>query len=340
MDDRTQEGTFLTSDRLTIAYKSYGSPATAKDCETRAFIAVHGWLDNANSFDLIAPQLSRDLACYIVCIDLTGHGRSDTLPRGSQFYHWDFAAVILDLLEHFKWPICNLISHSMGGHISYMFAGAFPDRVKKLVVIESIGHINRFEDDSQALAGYLTKRRLANLFENKAEMEGTLGPHSGKAIYPSAEDAAKARMQGVTTVSFAAAMLLCERGLVKVESNQGCGYTWTTDKRLFIRNFIRWDHQGFSNIMRAITCDILLIIGNESTLLGTDARTRHPIINERLECLRTRKVGKTEIRKLPGGHHPHLESETVGAALTAILEFLGCENVDGRESLVEDYNAN
>ena len=47
------------------------------------WLALHGWLDNAGSFDTLAPQLVA--ACprhALLCLDYPGHGRSSHLPPG------------------------------------------------------------------------------------------------------------------------------------------------------------------------------------------------------------------------------------------------------------------
>lgn len=45
-------------------------------------LAVHGYLDNSNSFKPLAQYLCRD-EYYIISIDLPGHGFSSKLPSGT-----------------------------------------------------------------------------------------------------------------------------------------------------------------------------------------------------------------------------------------------------------------
>lgn len=57
-------------------------------------IAIHGWQDNAGTFDKLAPVL-RDSGFAVFAIDLPGHGLSSHMPLG-QFYYllWDGVQII------------------------------------------------------------------------------------------------------------------------------------------------------------------------------------------------------------------------------------------------------
>ena len=69
-----------------IAGKQWTSESFDKHRDTH-WIVLHGWLDNAGSFDGLAPLLTS--ACprhSLLCLDYPGHGLSSHLPRG-QMYH-------------------------------------------------------------------------------------------------------------------------------------------------------------------------------------------------------------------------------------------------------------
>lgn len=65
-------------------------------------LALHGWQDNAGSFDSLAPLLSPNLP--ILSIDLPGHGYSSHMPLG-QFYYifWDGVIILRRIVKHYKW---------------------------------------------------------------------------------------------------------------------------------------------------------------------------------------------------------------------------------------------
>ena len=95
-------------------------------------LALHGLASSGHWYDLVAPLL-RD-RFRIIAPDQRGHGQTTNAPSG---YDWrslsDDLAALLDLLEV---PEANVIGHSWGGHTSSNFAANYPDRVKRLVMID------------------------------------------------------------------------------------------------------------------------------------------------------------------------------------------------------------
>jgi len=63
---------------LRLAAQVWGDPLLPR------LLALHGWLDNAASFDRLAPLLCEHF--HIVALDLPGHGRSGHRPPGT-WYH-------------------------------------------------------------------------------------------------------------------------------------------------------------------------------------------------------------------------------------------------------------
>jgi hypothetical protein len=123
--------------------------------------------------------------------------------------------VLLDVSEHFHWKGFTILAHSMGGHISYIFAGSFPHIPSRLLIIESVGLINKLisNSDSAAMTSFLLKKRHMNL----QEASQSHSKISGKPLYKSFEEAVSLRAnKGVTKLSEEAAKVLCLRGLEAV----------------------------------------------------------------------------------------------------------------------------
>lgn len=82
----------------------------------KPIIALHGWLDNAATFDRLIPLLPQKVAIF--SIDLPGHGRSSHFPKGIHYYiYWDYIPVIRRIIKHFGWQMVTILGHSMGGGI-------------------------------------------------------------------------------------------------------------------------------------------------------------------------------------------------------------------------------
>jgi pimeloyl-ACP methyl ester carboxylesterase len=99
-------------------------------------ILIHGGLDHARSWDWVARALRDDFHVY--ALDLRGHGNSAWAPGAlySVAEHVLDLSVLADIVAGS--PI-HLIGHSLGGIITLLYAGIYPDRVKKLVAIEGLG---------------------------------------------------------------------------------------------------------------------------------------------------------------------------------------------------------
>lgn len=98
-------------------------------------IALHGWLDNANSFARLAPRLK---GLRIVALDLAGHGYSEHRPLGAGYALADYAHDVLRVAEQLGWQRFALLGHSLGAIISVQLAGALPDRVSHLALIDGV----------------------------------------------------------------------------------------------------------------------------------------------------------------------------------------------------------
>ncbi len=99
-------------------------------------ILVHGGLDHARSWDWTARALRDDFHVY--ALDLRGHGNSAWAPGAlySVAEHVLDLSALADIINAF--PL-YVVGHSLGGIISLLYAGIYPDRVKKVVAIEGLG---------------------------------------------------------------------------------------------------------------------------------------------------------------------------------------------------------
>eukprot|EP01064_Diplonema_japonicum_P019330 TRINITY_DN2802_c2_g1_i1.p1 TRINITY_DN2802_c2_g1~~TRINITY_DN2802_c2_g1_i1.p1 ORF type:complete len:312 (+),score=58.99 TRINITY_DN2802_c2_g1_i1:41-976(+) len=107
-----------------------------KGGEKRMF-CYPGWLDNAGSFDSIAPYLAK-AGFDVVAVDPPGCGLSQHLPRYCTYNDFEEVAMIADALEELSWTEnVTLVAHSRGGGIALACAASFPKFANAVVLFDA-----------------------------------------------------------------------------------------------------------------------------------------------------------------------------------------------------------
>jgi len=249
-------------------------------------IALHGWLDNAATFSRLAPLLD---GLRIVALDLPGHGHSDHRPSGAAYNIWDYVHDVLQTAEQFGWQRFSLLGHSMGAIVAVLLAGAMPERVERLALIDGVVPF------TGEAAG--APQKLGESLRALLKVD-----HKRKPVYATFEQAVAARMKGVGAVSWEAAELLAQRGLMPVPG----GYTWRTDARLMLPSPLRLSHAHAQAFIQAVACPASLVLAEQGLLVDPDLR-------ELAQAL------PFELHHLPGGHHLHLDDQVGAAAIAAVF---------------------
>jgi pimeloyl-ACP methyl ester carboxylesterase len=248
--------------------------------DTRRVIALHGWLDNAASFLPLAKFLSGNYS--FSALELPGHGKSEHRPVSC---HYNLVDNVLDVLAYID--ACedgcefDLLGHSLGGIVACLVAAAVPERVGKLVLLDSLGPLT--DEIEQVLP------QLRKAVAKAAALRG-----SKLNIYSSPAIAAKARMAGIGKITLPAAALLVERGTIPVDG----GITWSSDPRLLEPSLLRFSESQVKAIFLGIECPVLLIVGDKGYFREYES------IAKRLSY-----VGKLEKHIVEGGHHFHMEGD-------------------------------
>lgn len=267
----------LSLPHLEVAAHLYGPD------DGKPVIALHGWLDNAATFSRLAPRLK---GLRIVALDLPGHGHSDHRPIGAGYNIWDYAHDVLQVAEQFGWQRFSLLGHSMGAIVSVLLAGALPERVERLALIDGVIPYTGEADSAPQKLGSALEALLA--VNDKR-----------KPVYASFDQAVEARLKGVGAVSREAAEMLAQRGLMPVPG----GYTWRTDPRLMLPSAMR--------LTRAhALAFVSRVAGPTSLVLAEQGLMMQPELLELVESF------PFDTRRLAGGHHLHLDDD-IGAEAVA-----------------------
>ena len=105
-------------------------------------VMVHGYMDVGASFQFVVDAMARagDGRRAVVAPDWRGFGRSDSPPGADSYWFPDYLGdldALLDLLSPGA-PV-DLLGHSMGGNVVMAYAGARPQRIRRLINLEGFG---------------------------------------------------------------------------------------------------------------------------------------------------------------------------------------------------------
>ena len=255
---------------ITLSGIGYGDP------KKPMILALHGWLDNAASFQPIADYLSD---YYILALDLTGHGLSSHRNQGAHYHLIDFVYDLHEWVDSQAWPSFILMGHSMGGIISTLYASCFPEHVSQLISIESFGPMTK---DTQSSPTQLRDSILSRLKAQQSEAKHPI----------SIERTVAARVK-VGDINIESARLLISRN-IREENGQ---LFFTTDRRLRTISSLRITESQAEAFMRNIQCPTLVIMGSKGY------ESMRSILQKRLDW-----IENLSIAECAGYHHLHMDN--------------------------------
>lgn len=269
---------------MRYAAKAWGEP---KDLP---ILALHGWLDNAASFDVLAPKLA---GSYLVAPDLAGHGLTTHRPYSGSYNIWDDLHDLLNIADSCGWEQFTLLAHSRGAMIAILLAVAAPERIASVILL-----------DGFLPAPIPIKRTVVQLQQHVRDFQ-RYSTSVNPVSYPSVEAAIEARLQQMPMPE-QAARLIVERSLREVDG----AYTWRYDERLKAASALKLCAGHNANILAALQAPTLLLLAEE----GISARTN----------LKTELPTDSVIQKftLPGMHHFHMQPEPAAQIAQHASRFL------------------
>jgi pimeloyl-ACP methyl ester carboxylesterase len=211
-------------------------------------ILVHGGLDHSRSWDHLAQALRADF--HVVAPDLRGHGDSGW-ATGSSYSLADHVYDLTCLVKSENFEKVTLIGHSMGGMVSLTYAGAFPEEVSRLVVLDGVTNF--------------PARRVKPADVRIADWAGDLDKFAQRKIhrYVSVADGAERILHRNPRLTRAQAMHLATHGL---KQNADGSYSWKFDPYLRARAPYRLSLEDHVGLWSRIACPTLLVSASESFL--------------------------------------------------------------------------
>ncbi|MBQ0759380.1 MAG: pimeloyl-ACP methyl ester carboxylesterase [Zhongshania sp.] len=261
---------------LNIAAKLWG------DKSGLPVIALHGWLDNAASFDVLASQLSH---LQILAIDLLGHGLSDHKPPSGNYAIWDDLRCIVAVADQMGWQDFSVIGHSRGANIATLLTGALSTRIRHLVCIDGL-----VPEPESAADFPMQMGRYLKDFTAAKDSRGDRGHVSF--------DAAVAARCKATSMTPETAALIVERGAFVGDDGR---YYWCSDKRLKLASPAKLTLEQLQATIDAITAPAMLISAKQG-------------LGQWMPTLPVDITSRFKVREIDGQHHCHMESQSAQIA--------------------------
>ena len=246
-------------------------------------LALHGWLDNAGSFALLAPLLAARFR--VIALELPGHGHSDHLAAGASYRYLDYVQAVLAVADALGLERYTLLGHSLGAGIAALVAATSPQRIECLWLIEGLGPLG---DD-----GSHTLQRFRDAFAPRGDNAKPL------RVFHSIAQAVSARSM-VSGLPAELAQPIVERGLIEADG----GWRWRSDPRLTRPSPVRLAESQIHDLLCGIEAPTALLLAQPATSYLPGAP-----MQARADC-----VPNITVSHMDGGHHLHLEHPAAVAA--------------------------
>ena len=246
------------SQRLRLHYVDWGNDSAPP------MVLIHGGRDHCRNWDWVAERLQSRY--HVIAPDLRGHGDSQW-AEGANYSEINYVYDIAQLVHQRANEKVTIIAHSLGGSIALLYAGLFPETVKKVVAIEGLGPSPEM---LKRLKEAPIDARVRKWITDRREMTGRT-PRK----YSSVDEAVARMREENKRLSNGQARHLTIHGLLQ---NEDGTYSWKFD------NFVRigggpWGLgvEDQRHIWGCITCPVLLVRGAESWASDpvADGRIKH-----------------------------------------------------------------
>lgn len=226
-------------------------------------LCAHGFLDMGLSFRGIAEALVRR-GHRVVAFDWRGHGQTDWIGPGGYYHFFDYVADLADLVDALVPGKLHLVGHSMGGTAASLYAGTFPERVEKLVLLEGLGPAEPPpQQGPERMARWVSQVRRIRSGERRIM-------HS----LPEAVERMRVQNPGLDDeLGFE----LARHSTTRVEG----GWVWSFDPLHRTRGPYPFRTDGFVEFLSALTMPTLCIDGEEGYRAPDQQRRRDALPNAR-----------------------------------------------------------
>lgn len=271
----------------------------------RPVVAIHGWQDNAGTFDTLIPLLPVHVG--YLAIDMPGHGLSSPIPHGTIYSHLHYLHVLNTIFKrHFKWPRVSLLAHSMGSALCYLYASTFPDYVDMFIGIDLLTVRLVSSREVKRQLNVLGKKLLTADERNQTNTEPPTYTYEGLI---------DTMVKGTNgSVHREAAPYILQRG-TKLSQVQADRFYFSRDSRTKFIDLLRVTPEMNRELAARIRCPYLFIKALESPYSENRAH-----FEEILEIMQEFNP-RFELLGVDGTHHVHLSDPIkVAGKISSFIE--------------------
>ncbi|XP_074757497.1 serine hydrolase-like protein 2 [Athene noctua] len=289
-----------------VAAKAWGPS------EGHPVLCLHGWLDNANTFDKLIPLLPRDY--YYVAMDFSGHGLSSHRPAGSPYHFLDYVSDVRRVVAALQWRRFTLMGHSMGGSVAGMFSFLYPEMVDKLILLENLGFLLAPEDTE---AWRKSKRMVIDRLLNLEAKQQTPKARSPKA-------ALQRLLEANRHLTAEGGAILLQRGATETPT----GLVYNRDMRVHTQSQESFTVEQCVKLLQKIQDRVLIIVAQDGLLVPHKLDSGNHFVKALWEAFESSLKEHIQLVSVPGSHFVHLNEPKMVSGI--ISNFLTAQNTRAR----------
>lgn len=125
---------FINIDGVNITYKEFGK----ENANSGTIVFLHGFSGSSADWEFIVQHISKEYHC--ITIDIPPFGLSEK-SKSFDYSDANIVKTLISVLDKIGINKFTLVGHSMGGYLSVLISNKIPERIEKLILIDSAYNI-------------------------------------------------------------------------------------------------------------------------------------------------------------------------------------------------------